>query len=132
MMKGINYNISLPELQTLSDKELYQIFMYADRDKDNIFRAACTYWMCVMEINRKNHDIEPDCLEVKCLSNIFDSVHEVIFRLGNKYIMCAVDETMVVYDNKWVPYIFSIIEEDSRCVWKYFGVWGNDEIRYVN
>lgn len=95
----------------------------AKRDKDEIFRAECMYWMCRMEIDRRNDDKWPECLDVRCISNIFDEDHNIIFRLGNHYVLYEIDNGVLAYCDKWVPYIFTIDEKDSRCTWKYFGLW---------
>lgn len=122
MIKEIDYNISLVELQEYNDDELYHLFMYSDRYRKDIFRAACTYYMCIMEINRRKNEEPPEYLDLKCISNIFGSDREVIFRLGNKYRMYAIDNTMLVFNDSKVPYIFSIIDGDNRCIWKYFTI----------
>lgn len=126
MMHEIDYNMSLADLQNCDDDELYHVFMYSDRDREELFCAACTYFMCVMEINCRNEEELPKCLDLKCISNTFDSDHEVVFRLGNKYRMYAIDDTMLVYDDNWIPYIFTIIEGDNRCIWRYFTLWEYD------
>lgn len=95
----------------------------AERDKDEFFRAECTYWMCKMEIDCRCDDKWTKYLDVKCISNIFDENHDIIFRLGYHYVIYEIENAMLIYNDKWVPYIFTIIEEDSRCVWKYFGIW---------
>lgn len=76
-----------------------------------------------MEIDRRCDDKWTKYLDVKCISNIFDENHDIIFRLGYHYVIYEIENAMLIYNDKWVPYIFTIIEEDSRCVWKYFGIW---------
>lgn len=44
-MIEIDYNMSLIELQKYTDEELYQVLNCANQDKNEIFRAECTYWM---------------------------------------------------------------------------------------
>lgn len=122
-MKEIDYNISLPELQEYADEELYQILACAEKDKDEFYRAECTYWMCVMETDRRSDSGWLEYLDVKCLSNLFDKNHNAAFRLGNHYRMYKIENAMLAYSDKWVPHIFSIIEDDSLCAWKYFGLW---------
>ena len=124
-MIEIDYNMSLIELQKYTDEELYQVLNCANQDKNEIFRAECTYWMCRMEIDRRNNNKWPDFLDVRCISNIFDEDHNIIFRLGNHYVLYEVENAMLVYCDKWIPYIFSIVEENSRCTWKYFGLCKN-------
>lgn len=123
MRKIFDYNISLIELQKYSDDDLKELLVVSQKDKDEVYRAACTYLMCIMESNRRINDEEPEWLDLKCIANIFDTEHEIIFRLGNKYRMYAMDDLMLVYNDRWVPYIFTIIEEDDKCIWKYFGMW---------
>lgn len=123
MLKEIDYYISLVQLQEYSNEELEELFVYAKRDMDYYFRAACTYYMCKIEIERRRYTGIPEELDVKCISNIFDSDHEIIFRIGRHYRMYLIDKIMLIYDDKWIPYIFSVEEGDSRCVWKCFSTW---------
>lgn len=123
MLKEIDYCISLIQLQEYSDRDLEELQGYAQKDMDEYFRATCTYYMCRLETRRRKYDDAPENMDIKCISNIFDSEHEIIFRVGRHYRMYSVDRIMLIYDDKWIPYIFTIDEEDSRCVWKYFGVW---------
>ena len=48
----IDYCMSLIELQKYTDADIRKILECAERDKDQIFRAECTYWMCRMEIDQ--------------------------------------------------------------------------------
>lgn len=122
-MIEIDYNISLIDLQKYSDEEVYQVLECANRDKNEFFRAECVYWMCRMEIDRRNNKNWPKSLDVRCISNIFDDDHNIIFRLGNHYVIYEIENAVLIFCDKWIPYIFTITEEDSRCVWKYFGLW---------
>lgn len=119
-MIEIDYNMSLIDLQKYSDEEVHQVLECANRDKDEIFRAECTYWMCWMEVNRRNNDKWPEHLDVRCISNIFDENHNIVFRLGNHYVLYEIENAVLVYCDKWIPYIFSLVEEDDKCTWKYF------------
>lgn len=133
-MGETDYYLSLIQLQTYSDEELYRLFMFSDRDRNTIFRAACTYFMCIMESNRRSEDgIEAEHMTVRCLANIFNPDHNLIFQLDGQYEMFAIDYTMIVYDKNWIPYIFTIIENDERCVWKYFGMCNENEyVRFTS
>lgn len=122
-MIEIDYCMSLSELQELTVEEIYRIQKCAERDKDEIFRAECIYWMCRMEIDRRNNDKWSACLDVRCISNIFDEDYNIVFRHGNHYVLYEIEHAVLVYCEKWIPYIFTIIEDDSRCTWKYFGLW---------
>lgn len=122
-MLKIDYCMSLVELQEYSDEEVYQVLKCAKQDKNEFFRAECTYWMCKMEIDRRHDDKCPEYLDVKCISNIFDESHEIIFRLGKHYRLYEIEKGILIYCDKLVPYVFNVDENDSRCVWKYFGIW---------
>lgn len=132
MLREIDYCLSLIQLQDYSDDDLKQLYTCAGMDQAELYRAACTYWMCRMEIDRRERDSEPENARVKCIHNIFDDEHEIIFRGGNYYWMYVIGAAILIYDSKWVPYVFSIIEEDTRCVWKYFTTWidGNKYQRF--
>ena len=122
-MLEIDYYMSLIKLQEYTDEELYHVLECAEHDKNEFFRAACTYWMCIMEIGRRKDNKYLKHLDIKCITNIFDNNHEIIFRLGNHYKLYEIDKVIIVYSDKLIPYIFTIVEEDTRCVWKYFGLW---------
>ncbi len=122
----INYCLSLPQLQKYSDDDLCQLFMYASRDKEDNFRADCTYWMCVMEVNRRKYDKWPYEMDIISYVNIYDESQDVIFRYGNQYQMYVISGTVLVYDDDWIPHIFGSTEDDSRCIWKYFCVSRED------
>ncbi|WP_289292298.1 hypothetical protein [Sporofaciens musculi] len=98
------------------------MFIYASRDKDEIFRADCTYRMCIMELNRRNHDRWPCEMDVISYVNIYDEDGEILFGYGRQYQMYIIHGSVLVYDDDWVPYLFSSREEDKRCIWKYFCV----------
>lgn len=120
-----SYEMSLGELQGLSDLEIYKLMIYSDRDRKNdIYRAECTYWMCILEINRISTDEFPESIEVKCLESIYDQ-GVLKFECGKTYTMYAVDCTMLIFTDDMRPYAFNIIDDDNYCVWKYFGI-GND------
>lgn len=116
----INYGITLTQLQKYTDDELYKLFIYAKRDRDEIFHANCIYWMCTMEINRRKYDKWPVEMNVISYVNIYDEDHNTIFGFGNQYQMYIISGTILIYDDNLVPHIFSSIEDDARCVWKYF------------
>lgn len=127
MLLEIDYCISLMQLQKYSDTELCQLFIYASRDKNDIFRADCTYRMCIMELNRRNHDRWPYEMDVISYVNIYDEDGEPIFGYGRQYQMFIIQGAVLVYDDGWVPYLFSSREEDIRCIWKYFCVSREDK-----
>lgn len=59
--------------------------------------------------------------------NIYDEDGEIIFGYGRQYQMYIIQGSVLVYDEDWVPYLFSSQEEDTRCIWKYFCVSREDE-----
>ena len=118
----IDYCISLPQLQKLSDFELRQLLLYSKCDMEEIFRARCTYYMCVMESNRRTYDKWPCEMDVISYVNIYDEDKNVIFGYGGNYMMYVINGAVLVYNDQWIPYLFGSDEEDIRCVWKYFCV----------
>ena len=118
----IDYCISLPQLQNLSDFELRQLLLYSKCDMEEIFRARCTYYMCIMENNRRIYDRWPCEMNVISYVNIYDEDKNVIFGYGGHYMMYVINGAVLVYDDQWIPYLFGSDEEDVRCVWKYFCV----------
>lgn len=114
------YNLTLPQLQAFNDFALNTLFMMADQDRTQNYRAKCTYWMCVMEINRREHDIFPESMILRCKGNIIDD-GEIIFERNNEYTLYAVDETMLVYNDDMRPYVFNMIDGDDMCIWVRFG-----------
>ena len=127
MILKVDYCISLPELQQLSDYKLHQLLICSKFDMDDIFRAQCTYYMCLMESNRRQYDKWPHEMDVISYVNIHDEDGEVIFEYGKNYSMYVVNGAVLVYDNNWIPYIFGSTEEDMRCVWKFFCVSREDK-----
>lgn len=132
-MIEIDYCMTLPQLQKLSDFNLRQLMLCAECDKEEIFRAKCTYYMCIMENNRRVYDKWPCEMDVISYVNIFDEDKNIIFGYGTHYMMYVIKGAVLVYDNQWIPYLFGSNEEDIRCVWKYFCVprddkYGTEEI----
>lgn len=118
----IDYSISLPQVQKLSDFKLRQLMLCAECEMKEIFRARCTYYMCFMENNRRNYDRWPCEMDVISYVNIYDEDKNLIFGYGDHYMMYVINGAVLVYDDKWVPYLFGSTEEDPKCVWKYFCV----------
>lgn len=131
-MTEIDYCISLIQLQKYSDTELCQLFICASRDKGGIFRADCTYKMCLMELDRRNYDRWPYEMDIISYVNIYDEDGDIIFRYGSRYQMYIIRGSILVYDDDWVPYLFSYRDEDTRCIWKYFCVSREDRTGYEN
>lgn len=52
------YNEEAEDLKTLSDHELSNLFMFADRDRKENLEAERVYWLCVKEINKRIDDEE--------------------------------------------------------------------------
>ena len=123
----IDYSISLPQLQNLSDFKLHQLLLCAECEMEEIFRARCTYYMCVMESNRRNYDKWPCEMDVISYVNIYDEDKNVIFGYGGRYMMYVINGAVLVYDDQWIPHLFGSTEEDIRCVWKYFCVPREDK-----
>ena len=123
----IDYSISLPQLQNLSDFKLHQLMLCAECEMEEIFRARCTYYMCVMESNRRNYDKWPCEMDVISYVNIYDEDKNVIFGYGGRYMMYVNNGAVLVYDDQWIPHLFGSTEEDIRCVWKYFCVPREDK-----
>lgn len=125
-MSEIPYELSLGDLQRLSDLEISKLMVSSDSARKNdVYRAECTYWMCIMEIHRRSRDeLFPESVEVKCLESIYDQ-NVLQFECGKTYTMYAVDCTMLIFTDDMRPYAFNIIDDDNYCVWKYFGI-GND------
>ncbi len=121
-MIAADHYVSLSDIQKYSDNELYKLIMYSAKDKNESFRALCTYWMCIMETNRRKSDEFPVEMDVISYVNIYDENKNIIFRYGNSYQMYIIDGIVLIYDDNWIPYIFSYVESDDRCVWKYFCV----------
>ncbi|MCI9379865.1 MAG: hypothetical protein HFG88_02320 [Dorea sp.] len=94
---------------------------------EEIFRARCTYYMCVMESNRRNYDKWPCEMDVISYVNIYDEDKNVIFGYGGRYMMYVINGAVLVYDDQWIPHLFGSTEEDIRCVWKYFCVPREDK-----
>jgi len=128
----IDYCISFIQLQKYSDTQLCQLFIYASRDKNEIFRADCTYRMCLMELDRRNHDRWPCEMEIIPYVNIYDEDGKMIFGYGKRYQMYIIHGAVLVYDADWVPYLFSCREEDFRCIWKYFCVSRENKVDSQN
>lgn len=126
-MEEIDYSISLMQLQGYSDEDLNILMEYSKKDKENDFRAACIYYMCMMDFQRRNEDSEQENMKVKCISNLYDEDSDKIFDFEKCYEMYSIDNIMLIYDGKMIPYIFDITEESNRCVWKYFGLWEDDK-----
>ena len=61
-------------------------------------------------------------MDVISYVNIYDEDGEIIFGYGRQYQMFIIHGAVLVYDEGWVPYLFSSREEDTRCIWKYFCV----------
>jgi hypothetical protein len=53
MKKILDYTIEKDSLCNMSDKQLSELYMYTDRDKDELEVAKKIYWWCVEEINRR-------------------------------------------------------------------------------
>jgi hypothetical protein len=53
MKKILDYTIEKDSLCNMSDKQLSELYMYTDRDKDEVEDAKKIYWWCVEEINRR-------------------------------------------------------------------------------
>lgn len=123
----IDYSISLPQLQNLSDFKLHQLMLCAECEMEEIFRARCTYYMCVMESNRRNYDKWPCEMDVISYVNIYDEDKNVIFGYGGRYMMYVINGAVLVYDDQWIPHLFGSTEEHIRCVWKYFCVPREDK-----
>lgn len=115
------YNISLPELQQFNDIALSTLLMYSDRDRATDYKAMCTYWMCIMEINRRDSDFFPESMEVRCKGNILDD-GKIRFKRDGIYTLYAVDQTMLVYDEEMRPVVFNMIDRDDMCIWTRFGM----------
>ena len=128
MILEMDYCLSLPDIQKMSEYELRQLLICSKVDANNIFRAECTYYMCLMEENRRRYDRFPYEMDVISYVNIRDEDHEIIFGYGRRYSMYVIEGAVLVYDDNWVPYIFGSTEEDIRCVWKYFCVSREDKI----
>lgn len=127
-MTEIDYCVSLSDIQNYTDDELSKLLMYACQDKKDIFRADCTFWMCIMEINRRKNDEWPVEMNVISYANIYDEAKNIIFKYGNPYQLYIIDGNVLVYDDNWIPYIFSYIEDDMRCVWKFFCIPREDQV----
>ena len=118
----IDYCVSLSDIQKYTDIELCELFLYASQDKREIFRADCTFWMCVMEINRRKNDEWPVEMNVISYVNVYDENEKAVFKYGNPYQLFVIDGTVLVYDDNWIPNIFGCTENDEKWLWKYFCV----------
>ena len=58
--------------------------------------------------------------ESRIMNDIYDEAKNIIFKYGNPYQLYIIDGNVLVYDDNWIPYIFYYIEDDMRCVWKFF------------
>ena len=94
MNQIIDYDISLIQLQEYTDYELCRLLMYSDRDRKDLIAAENVYWMCIMEINRRNDECPPNYIDVKCICNIFNSDHKILYRLGSRYQIYQIDENI--------------------------------------
>lgn len=120
------YNMTLTELREYTDEELRQLLAYMEQERQsgvahgNPYRASCTYWMCVLERQIRKGSPILEHMDIKCIHNIFDTGQKYIFRRGNRYHMYQFDDTLLVFNDKREPYLFSKSEDDAKCIWKYF------------
>jgi len=85
-----------------------------------------------MELDRRNYDRWPYEMDIISYVNIYDEDGDIIFRYGSRYQMYIIRGSILVYDDDWVPYLFSYRDEDTRCIWKYFCVSREDRTGYEN
>lgn len=113
------HRMNLQEIQKCNSKEIEDIILYTDNIKKQDFRAECLYWMCMLEVNiRADQDVEYTW--IKCIANIRNKDGDIIFQYGKDYMVFVLGLVPIVFTGDLFPYIFSIKEEDHRCIWKYF------------
>lgn len=120
-MSGVG--ISLVELQKYTDLEIERLLSHVAAERGVSYWADNAYCMCLIEMERRHDSDKIKHIDVKCIHNIFSESQEYIFRLGNRYLMHQLDEILVVYDGRMLPYRFTTAESDQKCIWNYFTLW---------
>ena len=116
-------DITLVTVRQYTNSELQDAIRYFCMERKVPYRAECIYWLCILEQHRRDGQIGMEYMDLKCVHNIFDEDREYIFRAGNKYRLHEVDNILLIINDKLKPYVFTAVEGDTRCVWKYFSLW---------
>lgn len=124
-------NINLIKLQSYSDRELCELFVYTDKIKNADYKSKCMFVMCIMEINRRNNTEPPDIINVIGIANIYKRNGSTIFQGGKEYEIYCVDNYLLIYDDDMLPCLFSKDQNNELYVWKFF-VINNNKITYTS